>query len=442
MEKSAMITICGRPNVGKSTLFNKIAGKRISIVEDTPGITRDRIYADAEWCGKDLLLVDTGGIEPAAGDEILKEMLIQAQIAIDTAEVIIFVVDSRTGVTAADMDTAAMLQKSNKPVVIACNKIDAPGEPPLSFYEFYNLGLGEPVAVSSIHGMGIGDLLDKVLEYLPDDENEETDDSDIKVAIIGKPNVGKSSLINKILGENRVIVSGVAGTTRDAIDSFYQKDGTNYTLIDTAGIRRKSKVTDAVERFSVIRSLAALERSDVAVITIDGAEGVTEQDAKIAGYAHEAGKGILVAVNKWDAVQKDTNTMNKFKKEVMDKLSFMIYAPIEFISAKTGQRIDNLFKQIKYVYEQNTKRISTGALNDVLNDATAKQQPPSDKGKRLKIYYITQASTKPPTFVMFVNDAELAHFSYVRFLENRIRETFGLQGTPVRFIIRERNNEK
>ena len=441
MAKS-IIAIVGRPNVGKSTLFNKIAGKRISIVEDTPGITRDRIYADAEWCGKDLLLVDTGGIEPAAGDEILKEMLIQAQIAIDTAEVIIFVVDSRTGVTAADMDTAAMLQKSNKPVVIACNKIDAPGEPPLSFYEFYNLGLGEPVAVSSIHGMGIGDLLDKVLEYLPDDENEETDDSDIKVAIIGKPNVGKSSLINKILGENIVIVSGVAGTTRDAIDSFYQKDGTNYTLIDTAGIRRKSKVTDAVERFSVIRSLAALERSDVAVITIDGAEGVTEQDAKIAGYAHEAGKGILVAVNKWDAVQKDTNTMNKFKKEVMDKLSFMIYAPIEFISAKTGQRIDNLFKQIKYVYEQNTKRISTGALNDVLNDATAKQQPPSDKGKRLKIYYITQASTKPPTFVMFVNDAELAHFSYVRFLENRIRETFGLQGTPVRFIIRERNNEK
>lgn len=441
MAKS-IIAIVGRPNVGKSTLFNKIAGKRISIVEDTPGITRDRIYADAEWCGKDLLLVDTGGIEPAAGDEILKEMLIQAQIAIDTAEVIIFVVDSRTGVTAADMDTAAMLQKSNKPVVIACNKVDAPGEPPLSFYEFYNLGLGEPVAVSSIHGMGIGDLLDKVLEYLPDDENEETDDSDIKVAIIGKPNVGKSSLINKILGENRVIVSGVAGTTRDAIDSFYQKDGTNYTLIDTAGIRRKSKVTDAVERFSVIRSLAALERSDVAVITIDGAEGVTEQDAKIAGYAHEAGKGILVAVNKWDAVQKDTNTMNKFKKEVMDKLSFMIYAPIEFISAKTGQRIDNLFKQIKYVYEQNTKRISTGALNDVLNDATAKQQPPSDKGKRLKIYYITQASTKPPTFVMFVNDAELAHFSYVRFLENRIRETFGLQGTPVRFIIRERNNEK
>ena len=441
MAKS-IIAIVGRPNVGKSTLFNKIAGKRISIVEDTPGITRDRIYADAEWCGKDLLLVDTGGIEPAAGDEILKEMLIQAQIAIDTAEVIIFVVDSRTGVTAADMDTAAMLQKSNKPVVIACNKIDAPGEPPLSFYEFYNLGLGEPVAVSSIHGMGIGDLLDKVLEYLPDDENEETDDSDIKVAIIGKPNVGKSSLINKILGENRVIVSGVAGTTRDAIDSFYQKDGTNYTLIDTAGIRRKSKVTDAVERFSVIRSLAALERSDVAVITIDGSEGVTEQDAKIAGYAHEAGKGILVAVNKWDAVQKDTNTMNKFKKEVMDKLSFMIYAPIEFISAKTGQRIDNLFKQIKYVYEQNTKRISTGALNDVLNDATAKQQPPSDKGKRLKIYYITQASTKPPTFVMFVNDAELAHFSYVRFLENRIRETFGLQGTPVRFIIRERNNEK
>ena len=441
MAKS-IIAIVGRPNVGKSTLFNKIAGKRISIVEDTPGITRDRIYADAEWCGKDLLLVDTGGIEPAAGDEILKEMLIQAQIAIDTAEVIIFVVDSRTGVTAADMDTAAMLQKSNKPVVIACNKVDAPGEPPLSFYEFYNLGLGEPVAVSSIHGMGIGDLLDKVLEYLPDDENEETDDSDIKVAIIGKPNVGKSSLINKILGENRVIVSGVAGTTRDAIDSFYQKDGTNYTLIDTAGIRRKSKVTDAVERFSVIRSLAALERSDVAVITIDGAEGVTEQDAKIAGYAHEAGKGILVAVNKWDAVQKDTNTMNKFKKEVMDKLSFMIYAPIEFISAKTGQRIDNLFKQIKYVYEQNTKRISTGALNDVLNDATAKQQPPSDKGRRLKIYYATQVSTEPPTFVLFVNDPNLLHFSYQRYLENYFRKTFDFTGTPIRILAREKKQSR
>lgn len=437
-----IIAIVGRPNVGKSTLFNKIAGKRISIVEDTPGITRDRIYADAEWCGRDLLLVDTGGIEPAAGDKILKEMLIQAQIAIDTAEVIIFVVDSRTGVTAADMDTAAMLQKSNKPVVIACNKIDAPGEPPLSFYEFYNLGLGEPVAVSSIHGMGVGDLLDKVLEYLPQAQVDDENQSDIKVAIIGKPNAGKSSLINKILGENRVIVSGVAGTTRDAIDSFYQKDDTNYTLIDTAGIRRKSRISDAVERFSVIRSLAALERSDVAVILIDGAEGVSEQDAKIAGYAHEAGKGIIVAVNKWDAVVKNTGTMNKFKNDVMDKLSFMTYAPIEFISAKTGQRIDNLFRQIKYVYEQNTKRISTGALNDVLNEAAAKQQPPSDKGKRLKIYYMTQAGVKPPTFVMFVNDAELAHFSYVRFLENRIRETFGLQGTPVRFIIRERSNEK
>ncbi|MBO4897148.1 MAG: ribosome biogenesis GTPase Der [Clostridia bacterium] len=437
-----IVAIVGRPNVGKSTLFNKIAGKRISIVEDTPGITRDRIYADAEWNGRQFIIIDTGGIEPAGGDAVLAEMRVQAEIAIDTADVTVLVVDSRDGMTASDMEVAAMLQKASKPIVVACNKVDSPGEPPMSLYEFYNLGLGEPMPVSSIHGMGVGDLLDEVFKYFPEEGEDETAEGDIKVAVIGKPNAGKSSLINKILGENRMIVSGVAGTTRDAIDSYFEKDGTKYIFIDTAGIRRKSKVTDNIERFSVIRALAALERSDVALIMIDGEEGVSEQDAKIAGYAHEGGKGIVVAVNKWDAVEKDTKTMGEFKRNVYDKLSFMQYAPIEFISAKTGQRIDNLFERVKEVYVQNTRRISTGTLNDVLNDATAKVQPPSDKGKRLKIYYMTQAGTKPPTFILFVNDATLAHFSYVRYIENRIRETFGLTGTPVRFIIRERNGEK
>ena len=437
-----IVAIVGRPNVGKSTLFNKIAGKRISIVEDTPGITRDRIYADAEWNGRQFIIIDTGGIEPPGGDAVLAEMRAQAEIAIDTADVTVLIVDSRDGMTASDMEVAAMLQKASKPIVVACNKADSPGEPPMSLYEFYNLGLGEPIPVSSIHGMGVGDLLDEVFKYFPEESEGEAEEGDIKVAVIGKPNAGKSSLINKILGENRMIVSGVAGTTRDAIDSYFEKDGTRYIFIDTAGIRRKSKVTDNIERFSVIRALAALERSDVALIMIDGEEGVSEQDAKIAGYAHEGGKGIVVAVNKWDAVEKDTKTMGEFKRSVYDKLSFMQYAPIEFISAKTGQRINNLFDRVRDVYEQNTRRISTGTLNDVLNDATAKVQPPSDKGKRLKIYYITQAGTKPPTFILFVNDATLAHFSYVRYLENRIRETFGLSGTPVRFIIRERNGEK
>lgn len=437
-----IVAIVGRPNVGKSTLFNKIAGKRISIVEDTPGITRDRIYADAEWSGRQFIIIDTGGIEPAGGDAVLAEMRAQAEIAIDTADVTVLVVDSRDGMTASDMEVAAMLQKASKPIVVACNKVDSPGEPPMSLYEFYNLGLGEPIPVSSIHGMGVGDLLDEVFKYFPAEGGDDAQEGDIKVAVIGKPNAGKSSLINKILGENRMIVSGVAGTTRDAIDSFFEKDGTRYIFIDTAGIRRKSKVTDNIERFSVIRALAALERSDVALVMIDGEEGVSEQDAKIAGYAHEGGKGVVVAVNKWDAVEKDTKTMSAFKRDVYDKLSFMTYAPIEFISAKTGQRIDNLFERVREVYEQNTRRISTGTLNDILNDATAKVQPPSDKGKRLKIYYITQASSKPPTFILFVNDSTLAHFSYVRYIENRIREAFGLEGTPVRFIIRERNGDK
>ncbi len=437
-----IIAIVGRPNVGKSALFNKIAGKRISIVEDTPGITRDRIYSEAEWLGREVLLVDTGGIEPANGDIILTEMRAQADIAIETADVIIFVADVRDGVTAADMDVASMLQKSGKPIVLCCNKVDAPGNPPMALYEFYNLGLGDPIPVSSIHGMGVGDLLDAVFSHLPPYEKSEDETGDIRVAILGKPNSGKSSLINKILGENRVIVSPVAGTTRDAIDSYYEKDGTNYILVDTAGIRKKSKITDQIERFSVIRALAALERSDVAVIMIDADEGISEQDAKIAGYAHESGKATVIAVNKWDLIEKENKTLGEYKRSVMDVLSFMTYAPIVFISAKTGQRVDKVFDLIKYVNEKNNIRISTGLLNDVLIDAMSKNQPPSDKGKRLKIYYITQASTKPPTFIMFVNDQKLAHFSYVRYIENKIRETFALDGTPIRFIIRERSKEQ
>jgi GTP-binding protein len=437
-----IIAIVGRPNVGKSTLFNKIAGRRISIVEDTPGITRDRIYAEAEWLGREVLLIDTGGIEPLNNDFILSEMRAQAEIAIETADVIIFVTDIKEGVTSADLDVAAMLQKSGKPVVLCCNKADAPGKPPLSLYEFYTLGLGEPVAVSGIHGMGVGDLLDEVFGFLPPAAEETAETDEIKIAVIGRPNAGKSSLVNKILGENRVIVSPVAGTTRDAIDSFFERDGTSYTIIDTAGIRKKSKISDRVERYSVIRALAAIERCDVAVLIIDAAEGAGEQDAKIAGYAHEAGRGTVIAVNKWDMIEKDHKTVDKYKKSVMEKLSFMTYAPMVFISAKTGQRVDRLFELIKYVYTQNNVRISTGVLNDLLLDATSKNQPPSDKGKRLKIYYITQASTKPPTFILFVNDRELAHFSYIRYIENSIRETFGLEGTPIRFIIRERNREQ
>ena len=436
-----VVAVVGRPNVGKSTLFNKIIGKRLSIVDDTPGVTRDRIYGDSEWLGKRFMLVDTGGIEPDNGDVILSGMRSQAQLAIDTASVIIFVTDIKTGVTAADSDVAAMLQKSGKPVVLCVNKCDGIGEVPPEFYEFYNLGLGDPIAVSSVHGHGTGDLLDEVIAHIPECEFDNSDEEIINVAVIGKPNAGKSSLINNIAGEERSIVSDVAGTTRDAIDMRIQRDGTEYNFIDTAGLRRKSRVEDKIEKYSVIRAEMAVERADVCVIMIDGTEGFTEQDSKVAGLALEQGKACIIAVNKWDAVDKTGKTMDSMRKSLMKDFSFMPYAPIIFISAKTGQRVDRLFELIKYVYEQNCMRISTGMLNDLLADATARVQPPSDKGKRLKIYYMTQISVKPPTFVCFCNKAELFHFSYQRYLENQIRSTFGLEGTPVRFIIRERGEK-
>lgn len=437
-----IVAVVGRPNVGKSTLFNKIAGKRISIVEDTPGITRDRVYADAQWCGKEFTLIDTGGIEPYSKEIIPAQMRRQANLAIDMADVIIFMVNVKDGMTAADEEVAAMLQRSGKPIVLVCNKVDAPGEAPLELYEFYNLGLDEPMAVSSIHGRGVGDVLDKCVSYFPEDNEEEEESDSIKVAVVGKPNAGKSSLINKLLGEERVIVSDIPGTTRDAIDTLVEKNGVKYTFIDTAGMRKRGKVDDIVERYSVIRSLNAIERSDVCILMIDGTEGISEQDSKIAGYAHEQGKATVIVVNKWDIVEKDDKTMEKMRKEIYDVLGFMNYAPIVFISALTGQRIGNLFTNIDFVAAQNATRLQTGVLNDVLSDAIARVQPPSDKGKRLKLYYITQASTKPPTFIVFVNDAELAHFSYMRYIENQIRTAFGLTGTPVRLIVRERKKEK
>ena len=436
-----IVAVVGRPNVGKSTLFNKIIGKRLSIVDDTPGVTRDRIYGDAEWLGKQLMLVDTGGIEPKTDDIILSSMRAQAQLAIDTASVIIFVTDIKSGVTAADTDVAAMLRKSGKPIVLCVNKCDAIGDMPPEFYEFYNLGLGDPIAVSSVHGHGTGDLLDAVISHIPEEEFEDDADDIINVAVIGKPNAGKSSLINQISGEERSIVSNIAGTTRDAIDTKVEINGVKYNFIDTAGLRRKSKVEDKIEKYSVLRAKMAIERADVCVIMIDGVDGFTEQDSKVAGLALEEGKACIIAVNKWDAVDKDGKTMDSTRKKLMNDFSFMPYAPIIFISAKTGQRVDRLFELIKYVREQNTMRISTGMLNDVLADATARVQPPTDKGKRLKIYYMTQASTKPPTFVCFCNKAELFHFSYQRYLENQIRSTFGLEGTPVRFVIRERGDK-
>ena len=436
-----IVAVVGRPNVGKSTLFNKIIGKRLSIVDDTPGVTRDRIYGDAEWQGKKLMLVDTGGIEPKTDDIILSSMRNQAQLAIDTAAVIIFVTDLKSGVTAADMDVAAMLQKSGKPIVLCVNKCDKIGDVPMEFYEFYNLGLGDPIAVSSVHGHGTGDLLDAVMDNIDYREFEETEEDIINVAVIGKPNAGKSSLINFISGEERSIVSNIAGTTRAAIDTKITRNGVNYNFIDTAGLRRKSKVEDNIEKYSVIRAKMAIERADVCVIMIDGVDGFTEQDSKVAGLALEEGKACIIAVNKWDAVEKDGTTLDKYRKKLMVDFSFMPYAPIVFISAKTGQRVDRLFELIKYVNEQNTMRISTGMLNDILADATARVQPPTDKGKRLKIYYMTQASTKPPTFVCFCNKAELFHFSYQRYLENQIRSTFGLEGTPIRFVIRERGDK-
>lgn len=433
------VAIVGRPNVGKSTLFNKLTGSRISIVDDTPGVTRDRIYGDCEWLGHKFLLIDTGGIEPYSDDVILKQMRAQADIAIETADVIIFVTDVTTGILAADSEVASMLQKSGKPIVLCVNKCDSIGAPPAEFYEFYNLGLGDPFAVSSVHGHGTGDLLDEVIKYLPNENtNDEENDEIIHVAVIGKPNVGKSSLINRICGENRAIVSDIAGTTRDTTDTFVENAFGKFNFIDTAGIRRKSKVTDAIERFSVIRARSAVERANVCVIMIDAVEGFTEQDSKIAGIALEAGKACIIAVNKWDAVEKDSETMKNYKKKLSTDFSFMSYAPVLFISAKTGQRLDKLFDLIAFVHSQNSMRISTGKLNEVLAEATSRVQPPTDKGKRLRIYYMTQASTRPPTFVFFVNNSELFHFSYQRYLENQIREVFGLDGTPVRFIIRER----
>ncbi len=436
-----VVAVVGRPNVGKSTLFNKLIGRRLSIVDDTPGVTRDRIYGDCEWRGKEFMLVDTGGIEPKTDDVILSQMRRQAELAIRSAEVIVLVTELRAGVTATDYDVASMLQKSGKPVILCVNKCDTIGEPPPEFYEFYNLGLGDPVAVSAAHGHGTGDLLDKVFEHLSEFQGEELGEEFIKVAVIGKPNVGKSSLINKISGEERAIVSDIAGTTRDAVDTVIDDGRGKYVFIDTAGIRRKSKVLDQIEKYSVLRAYMAVDRADVCVIMIDGTEGFTEQDSKVAGYAHEQGKGCIVAVNKWDAVEKTDKTMDELRKKLENDFSFMKYVPILFISAKTGQRLDQLFEMIKSVNEQNSIRISTGVLNDILAHATARVQPPSDKGKRLKIYYITQPTTKPPTFVAFVNDKELFHFSYQRYLENQIRETFGLVGTPIRFIIRERGNE-
>ena len=433
-----VVAVVGRPNVGKSTLFNKLIGQRLSIVEDTPGVTRDRIFAECEWCGRKFMLADTGGIEPKTDDVILAQMREQAQLAIDQADVIILVTDLRAGVTANDQSVASMLQKSGKPVVLCVNKCDTPGAPPADFYEFYNLGLGDPIAVSSVHGMGTGDLLDAVLEYLPDNEEVEEEKDVIKVAVIGKPNAGKSSLINCIAGEQRSIVSSIAGTTRDAIDTHVSNKYGDFIFIDTAGLRRKSKVDDAIERYSVLRAQMAVERADVCVIMIDGVEGFTEQDSKVAGIAHENGKACIIAVNKWDAVEKDDKTMDKMRKKLMNDFSFMPYAPFIFLSAKTGQRVERLYELIKFVSEQNSLRIKTGMLNDVLAQATSRVQPPSDKGKRLRIYYVTQASTNPPTFVFFVNRAELFHFSYQRYLENQLRETFGLEGTPVRFIIREK----
>lgn len=437
-----VLAIVGRPNVGKSTLFNKLAGERVSIVEDIPGITRDRIYFDTEWNGRPITVIDTGGIEPKTDDIILSKMKMQAELAIETADVIAFVCDVRAGLTAADRDIAVMLIKSGKPVVLCVNKIDSIGSLPMEYYEFYELGFdGDPIALSSLHGTGTGDLLDRVLELAPSDGEEEEEDDSIKVAVIGKPNAGKSSIINRILGEDRVIVSDIPGTTRDAIDTKVENEYGKYTFIDTAGIRRQKKVIDRVEKYSVLRSHSAVERADVCLIMIDATAGITEQDEKIAGLSHEAGKAAIIVVNKWDLVEKDNSSVKKFTDDIREALAYMPYAPILFVSAKTGQRVDKLFERINYINEQACMRISTGMLNDVLNDAVSRVQPPTDKGKRLKIYYMTQVSTKPPTFVIFVNDAELFHFSYQRYIENKLREVFGFSGTPIRIVVRQKGDE-
>lgn len=436
-----VIAIVGRPNVGKSTFFNYISGKRVSIVEDTPGVTRDRIYADAEWRGRTFTMIDTGGIESKTNDHILQHMRRQAQLAIELADVIVFVVDSRDGITASDEDVAVMLRKSSKPVLVAVNKVDSIGKMNDNVYEFYNLGLGEIYPISSLHGHGTGDLLDACYEHFPTADEDEDDEDVIKVAVIGKPNAGKSSLINRVLGEERVIVSDVPGTTRDAIDTNVVIGEDKFLFIDTAGIRKKSKIDKGVETFSVIRSYGAVDRADVCLLMIDAEDGVTEQDTKIAGYAHDQGKAMIIAINKWDLIEKETSTFENFKKDVRQKLSFMQYAPVLFISAKTGQRVNNIYETVKYVHEQSARRISTGMLNDFLNEILAKVQPPSDKGKRLKIFYMTQASVKPPTFVVFINNIELMHFSYERYIENQLRDAFGFEGTPIRFILRERGKD-
>lgn len=438
-----LVAIVGRPNVGKSMLFNKLTGQRTSIVEDTPGVTRDRIYGTCEWCGRTFSLVDTGGIEPSTDSDMLKFMRRQAQIGIELADAIIMVADVRSGVTAADQDVATLLRKSGKPVALAVNKCDSTGLVNPDAFEFYSLGIGDLFETSAVHGHGTGDLLDWVLENIPADDSEDEDEDVIKVAIVGKPNVGKSSLLNRILGEERVIVSNVAGTTRDAIDSYFENETGKYCFIDTAGMRRKSKVDDAIEKYSNMRSISAIERSDVCLILVDANDGVTEQDTKIAGLVHEAGKAAIIVVNKWDAVEnKETNTMRDMEAQVRKDLSYMLYAPVLFLSALTGSRVDKLFQMIQDVHTQNISRITTGALNSVLADATARVQPPTDKGRRLKIYYMTQAGTKPPHFVIFCNDARLFHFSYQRYLENQIREVFGLQGTPIRITIRQKGDKE
>ena len=437
-----LVAIVGRPNVGKSMLFNRLVGRRLSIVEDTPGVTRDRLYAECEWCGRKFDMVDPGGIEPTTDSEILLYMREQAQIAINSATVIVLVTDIRTGVTAADKDVANMLLRSRKPVVLAVNKADSTGTEDPAIYEFYSLGLGDPIAVSAVHGHGTGDLLDECLKYFPPAEEEDEEDDCIKVAVIGKPNVGKSSLINRILGEKRLIVSDIAGTTRDAVDTMFENEQGRYMFIDTAGIRRKSKVDEKIEKFSVMRSQLAVERADVCIIMIDARDGVTEQDTKIAGLAHESGKACIVAVNKWDLVDKETGTMEKMRKDIMRDLSFMSYAPIIFISAATGQRTEKLFELINFVNDQSNMRISTGMLNNVLADAQARVQPPTDKGRRLKIYYMTQTGIKPPNFVIFCNSRELFHFSYQRYIENQLRTVFGLEGTPIRIVIRQKGDKE
>ncbi|MCX7746762.1 MAG: ribosome biogenesis GTPase Der [Clostridia bacterium] len=437
-----VVAVVGRPNVGKSTFFNYVAGKRISIVEDTPGVTRDRIYTEVEWRSRKFTLIDTGGIEPYSEDEIMVQMRKQAEVAVETADVIIFMVDAKDGMTASDKEVATMLRKANRPVVLAVNKVDRVGEPPPEVYEFYNLGLGDIITISSVHGLGMGDLLDEVYEHFPQSDKDDYDEDVIRVAVIGKPNAGKSSLINKILGEERVIVSDIPGTTRDAIDTYVENGEDKYVFIDTAGIRRKSKITENIEKYSIIRSWTAVDRADVCLIMIDAKDGVTEQDTKIAGYAHEAGKASIIVINKWDILEKTTGTLEEYRKVVHEKLGFMTYAPVLFISAKTGQRVGKLYELIKYVANQAAFRVSTGMLNDLVNEAVAMVQPPSDKGKRLKIYYMTQAGIKPPSFVVFVNNMELMHYSYQRYLENQLRKTFGFEGTPIKFIIREKDEKE